>query len=480
MKAGGFQRWLKDTMGLDAGTIGPSLVERAVQGRIDASGRAGLADYWQLLRHSAPEQQELIEAVVVPETWFFRDAQAFAALARHVGPAWAAARPGQRARLLSLPCSSGEEPYTMVMSLAEAGFPIERLDVDAIDISERALHKARHGVYGGNSFRGGELGFRARHFQAVAGGWRLPESIRARVNFSQGNVLDPNFLAGFVPGEGCYEAIFCRNLLIYFDEPTQRRTVEILTRLLKPQGLLFVGPSEASLLLSLGLRPVPFPMAFGFRQQAPAPEQRSPSAQSASWPVAAPPLAASQLGPASIGSSSLASSSLAPSAIGPSIIAAPRTARASAAPRRAAVATRPGAAAGPASALAASKPLAGLRTAAARSAAEPAPAPPEASLLDTAQALADGGRFAEAAAACETHLQAQGPSARGLDLSGLIEGALGREALAEDRFRKTLYLQPCHEEALMHLALLLETRGDAAGGRVLRLRAQRCRAAAKR
>ncbi|MGJ7904829.1 hypothetical protein ACSAMQ_20540, partial [Lysobacter sp. 1R34A] len=70
-------------------------------------------------------------------------------------------------------------------------------------------------------------------------------------------------------------------------------------------------------------------------------------------------------------------------------------------------------------------------------------------------------------------VDAEGPSARALYLLGLIEGAKGRDAAAEDYFRKALYLQPQHEEALMHLALLLETRGDAAGGRVLRLRAQR-------
>ncbi|MBT2780338.1 tetratricopeptide repeat protein, partial [Lysobacter sp. ISL-52] len=97
---------------------------------------------------------------------------------------------------------------------------------------------------------------------------------------------------------------------------------------------------------------------------------------------------------------------------------------------------------------------------------------------DRAQALADNGRFTEAATACEAYLQTHSASARALYLSGLIHGALGRDSAAEDHFRKVLYLEPCHEEALMHLALLLETRGDAAGARVLRLRAQRCRSAA--
>lgn len=431
MKLDGFQQWLKDTMGLDASTIGPTLVERAVQRRMSACGRAGLSDYWQSLRDSRQEQQELIEAVVVPETWFFRDAQAFATLARHFDPLWAVTHPGERLRLLSLPCSSGEEPYTMVMSLYEAGFPIERLDIDAIDISEQALAKARRGLYGNNSFRGGDLGFRDRHFQAVSGGWQLPASIRARVDFTQGNVLD----LGFLPGEGRYDAIFCRNLLIYFDEPTQVRTVEILARLLKPDGLLYVGPSEASLLLSRGMTSAQFPMAFAFRKAAPAPSPQAGMAPDAD-----------KYG------------------VNKRVAIEP--------PRRAAT---------PLAFAPASPPR--LSSASQRKPESPKPAPvaaTEPSLLDTAQALADGGRFAEAAAACAAHLQAQGPSVRALYLSGLIHGAMGRDAQAEDHLRKALYLDPCHEEALMHLALLLETRGDAAGGRVLRLRAQRCRASASR
>lgn len=433
MKLDGFQQWLKDTMGLDASTIGPTLVERAVQRRMSACGRAGLADYWQWLRDSTLEQQELIEAVVVPETWFFRDAQAFATLARHFDPLWAATHPGERLRLLSLPCSSGEEPYTMVMSLFEAGFPIERLDIDAVDISEQALGKARRGLYGSNSFRGGDLGFRDRHFQAVAGGWQLPASIRARVNFIQGNVLD----LGFLPGEARYDAIFCRNLLIYFDEPTQVRTVEILARLLKPDGLLYVGPSEASLLLSRGMSSAQFPMAFAFRKAAPAPNPLASTALQTNRRVAGePPRRAA---------TPLASVPASPSRVS------------SASQRKPAPSTVTSTSARPASAAAT-----------------------QSSLLDTAQSLADGGRFVEAAAACDAYLQAQGPSARALYLSGLIHGAMGRDAQAEDHLRKALYLDPCHEEALMHLALLLETRGDAAAGRVLRLRAQRCRTAASR
>jgi chemotaxis protein methyltransferase WspC len=411
MKSGGFKQWLKETMGLDADTIGPTVVDRAVRDRMAASACDNLSEYWQVLRDSASEQQELIETVVVPETWFFRDTEAFSGLAWTYGLPWAATHP-RTLRLLSLPCSTGEEPYTMAMALWDAGFPTERLHIDAVDISERALAKARRGVYGSNSFRGRDLGYRDRHFESTPSGWRLAQAIRERVSFRRGNVLD----IGFLPGEAVYDAIFCRNLLIYFDQETQIRTVAVLSRLLQPEGLLFVGPAETGLMLSLNFVSAQMPLAFAFRK------------------------------PRAVTSDSKASASAADSRL--SVVPSPAVARSPTKPR--------------------AKPIQ------AKAIASTQPSPAE-SLLAAAQRLADDGNFEQAMSSCEAHLKTHGPSARALYLMGLIHGARGQRASAEDYFRKALYLEPDHEETLMHLALLLETKGDAAGGRVLRLRAQRHR-----
>jgi chemotaxis protein methyltransferase WspC len=129
---------LRRTMGLHADSIGSSTIERAVRGRLRALGLETIEDYWAQLQRSLDEVQELIEAVVVPETWFFRDPQAFSAMTR-VLLQQAAARPTAEFRLLSLPCSTGEEPYTMAMALIDAGVPAERFRIDAIDISARSL-----------------------------------------------------------------------------------------------------------------------------------------------------------------------------------------------------------------------------------------------------------------------------------------------------------------------------------------------------
>ena len=129
--------------------------------------------YYQLLLRSPAEWDELVESVVVAETWFFRDREPFAALVSLLLEEWLPARPARPARLLSLPCSSGEEPYSMAMALLDAGVAPELFEITAVDISHRALAHARRGVYGRNSFRDKDLGFRDRYFRAAKDGFAL-------------------------------------------------------------------------------------------------------------------------------------------------------------------------------------------------------------------------------------------------------------------------------------------------------------------
>lgn len=255
-----FEHLLKTSIGLDAASIGPSSIERAVQERLSACRLRDRRAYWERVRASATEQQALIEAVVVPETWFFRDREAFATLASVCHEHWRQASDGVL-RLLSLPSSTGEEPYSMAMALIDAGVPPDRFRIDAVDVSARAIAEAERAVYGKNSFRGLELTFRDRHFEATPLGYRPSDTIRRQVHLRQGNVL----AADFLPGPDPYDVIFCRNLLIYFDRPTQDRAVAVLQRLLRPDGTLFVAPSETGLLLSHDFVSAKIPLAFAFR-----------------------------------------------------------------------------------------------------------------------------------------------------------------------------------------------------------------------
>jgi len=411
-----FANLLQQTMGLDTASIGALAIERAVQERLSACNLKDAHAYWVRVRASESELQELIEAVVVPETWFFRDREAFAALVRVVQEEWLRTHPEGVLRLLSLPCSTGEEPYAMAMALRDAGVPAHRFRVDAVDISTRLLTHARRAVYGKNSFRGNELGFRERHFEPTACGYHLADAVRQQVHFQQGNVCT----TGFLPGAAIYDVIFCRNMLIYFDCATQERAVTVLARLLTAQGFLFVGPSETGVLLSHDFVSAKMPLAFAFRKVDAMPHEPKPTAAD---PIKRP-AARRQIAPP-----------------GPALI-----------PTRAYPAS-------PAAAPQSHPPTASSAT-------------PQAG-IDEATWLADQGRLVEAATLCEEHLRQHGPSAAAFHLMGLLRDATGNQPEAGTYYRKALYLDPHHHEALIHLACLLEKQGNMAGAQVLRNRVRR-------
>jgi chemotaxis protein methyltransferase WspC len=402
-----FESLLQQAMGLDVASIGSSAVERAVKARLSACKIDDVCAYWELVRTSASELQELIEAVVVPETWFFRDGEAFTALAHVAQEEWLPAHPQGTLRLLSLPCSSGEEPYSMAMALLDIGFPTNRYRIDAVDISAQALKSAQSAVYRKNSFRGAELKFRDRSFEAATPGFRLLDAVRRHVHFQPGNLLADDFL----PGVEIYDIIFCRNLLIYFDRATQDRAVHVLRRLLKPQGVLFIGPSEGSLLLNHDFVSTKVPLAFTFRG-ARAPKTVVPTvAVAPAEPVKVAPLFAARK----------------------------------------------------------SSPVSPVTPITAEPPGRPAELPPPiVAAQDAAARLADQGRLAEAEKSCEEHLRQYGPSAQTFYLMGLIRAAAGDLPHASQFYRKALYLDQDHYDTLVHLGLLLEKQGDAAAAQVLR------------
>jgi len=408
-----FEQLLKQAMGLDAASIGSAVVRRAVQERLAACQLPDAQAYWERLGSSAPELQELIEAVVVPETWFFRDPASFAALARLLGEGGRATQGLMDLRLLSVPCATGEEPYSMAMALLDAGYPESALRIDAVDISTRALARAQRAVYGRNSFRGSDLAFRDRYFVEIAGGHSPVDAVRRPVRFRHGNLLE-----GLTSEAELYDVIFCRNVLIYFDRATQDRAIAVLKRLLKPRGWLFVGPSETALLSDHGFISAKLPLAFAFHK-----------------------------GPAAVGDTKM-------------LRAVHATDTPARRPTPVAAAPLP--------------PAARPRLVPTPAATPRPPAPAEVPTgIDRARRLADQGHLAEAAAHCEAHLRQHGPSAEAFHLLGLVRDASGNAEDAAEQYRKALYLEPDHHEALIHLALLLRKRGDESGAQRLQRRASR-------
>src|SRR5262249_23285542 len=148
-------------------------------------------------------------------------------------------------QLLSLPCSTGEEAFSIVMTLLDAGLPPDRFRVDAIDVSNQALAFARKGLYSKNAFRGKDLSFRERHFRYAGEDFLLNESIKRQVQFAQQNMLGSEFLAY----QARYDVIFFRNLLIYFDRESQEHALQQIDKMLEVGGVLFVGAAEQPIFL---------------------------------------------------------------------------------------------------------------------------------------------------------------------------------------------------------------------------------------
>ena len=274
---------LRETIGLDAATVGRGLIQRAVRQRMRSLGLRRAEDYRQYVERSRVEWHELVESVVVTETWFFRDPEPVTALVGLVLEKGLAAPTAAPWRLLSVPCSSGEEPFSLAMALLDAGVPADRFKIEAVDVSARALARAGRGLYGRNSFRGKDLAFRDRYFRPSAEGFVLNPAVRRCVRFYQGNFLSD----AFPTDHADYDFIFCRNLLIYLDPLVRQKALDKIKRLLVPGGLLFVSPAEQPLVIQGGFLRSGISTAFfcckaahGARQRPPG----SPTVASAAVP----------------------------------------------------------------------------------------------------------------------------------------------------------------------------------------------------
>ena len=245
--------------GISTTIIGVPSLMRAVNARLKVTGIADLAVYHDLLTASPGEQQDLVELVVVPETWFFRDRHPYAYLRDHVAGLNRGGLAQHPLRLLSAPCSTGEEPYSMAMTLLDMGLFGQAFSIDAIDICRHSIRKARQAVYGKHSFRGVTEDEQERHFEPTAKGHALHPAIRQLVHFRRSNLM--NCQAELATR---YDVIFCRNLLIYLEDEACQRLLTTFASLLKEGGLLIVGSAEMSKVPSNLFSPIRAPFVFGF------------------------------------------------------------------------------------------------------------------------------------------------------------------------------------------------------------------------
>ena len=225
-------------------------LERRVIKRMEELYITEIGEYLELIENSDDEFQELINLITVNETYFFRERyqlDAFEEILREIVREY-----GQTAevKIWSAGCSTGEEPYTIAMIISE-NFPLMKPRIVATDIDTSALKIARMGVYDARKLRHVPPKY-MKYFRKKEMMYEVIPTIKAKVRFMQLNLFDkniPSFMNGF-------DFIFCRNVLIYFDDKSRREVANMFYKVLKPGGYVFLGHSESMSRISSAFLPV--------------------------------------------------------------------------------------------------------------------------------------------------------------------------------------------------------------------------------
>jgi chemotaxis protein methyltransferase CheR len=237
------RKLLKERSGLDLSSDKQYLVESRL---IPLARKSGLADIPELVQKMKTGADaltaEVVEAMTTNETFFFRDKIPFDHLRQTILPALAQARANRRSlRIWSAASSTGQEPYSIAMCLKEAGPALAgwRTEIVATDLSQSVLEKSKAGVFSQFEVqRGLPIQLLVKYFAQVGELWHINAEIRAMVQHRQLNLLqDFSHL-------GTFDVIFCRNVLIYFDQETKANIFERLAKIMEPDGMLMLGAAE--------------------------------------------------------------------------------------------------------------------------------------------------------------------------------------------------------------------------------------------
>ena len=254
---------LNQTTGLACANLGILNIRRSIANRMASLNCKTVASYWVQLQQNSEEWQAFLNEVVVPETSFFRDRVPFQLLAK-----WAkdhcfrGLKTDRKLQILCLPCSTGEEAYSIALSLLAAGLTLEQFRIEAIDLSDRAVATAKKGCYSTKP-----IGIQ---WERCHGYWQFKNDVlqisplvQKVIKFKVGNVRD------LVLNSDCgeeYDLIFCRNLLIYFDSETRQQVLSSFHHSLMSDGLLFVGHAETGALGRDRWTAVPHAFSFAYHK----------------------------------------------------------------------------------------------------------------------------------------------------------------------------------------------------------------------
>jgi chemotaxis protein methyltransferase CheR len=249
------RKLLKERSGLDLSADKQYLVESRLIPLARRVGLNGIAELVQKIKVGAePLTSDVVEAMTTNETFFFRDRIPFEHLREAILPALVKARAGRRViRIWCAASSTGQEPYSIAMLVKEfAALAGWRVEIVATDLSQAVLEKSRSGIFSQFEVqRGLPIQMLVKYFTQTGELWRLNADIRAMVQHRQLNLLqDFSHL-------GTFDVVFCRNVLIYFDQDTKAGIFERMGRMIEPDGVLALGAAESVVGISDAFKPYP-------------------------------------------------------------------------------------------------------------------------------------------------------------------------------------------------------------------------------
>jgi chemotaxis protein methyltransferase WspC len=413
------KKLLKKAIGLDSSTVGEATIDKILTQRMRSCKIDELDDYYNFLQSNKSELDALLETSVIPETWFFRDCRPFDIMLDSIRKDLLN-KPNKTCNILCIPCSTGEEPYSISMFLLDNELPESTFNIQAVDISYQSLEIARAGYYGSNSFRGKTAKeYVDKYFEADGSQNKIDAKVQRKVEFNRINILDKNT----IPFKNKFDFILCRNLLIYFDVPTKQKAFLNMNDLLADDGTLFIGHSEFGSVPGKVFKAVKKGDTFCLIKVDP--EEELKKAQQAK--------SVNKLIEKNKSFKKIVKPRPAPDkkAFSGAAIIKPKETK-----KEKIIIQVDG-------------------------------------LLVEARKFADSGQFNEAEALCLKYIEEKGDHAESFFLLGLISEAAGKSDQADHLYRKALYLDPKHYETLVHLSFIVEQRGDVAAGKRLRDRAER-------
>jgi chemotaxis protein methyltransferase CheR len=241
-------------------------IERRIADGLAASGAANLGDYLNRLAADRGAAEKLVNSFTVNETYFYREEHQLQALGRSMLPEIVSNRqPGDLVRIWSMPCSTGEEAYSIAIWLLENWAMVDAYHIEIIgsDVDTAAIAAAKAGVYGERSLSRLPERVVASYFEPPkAGARKIIDDLRESVHFTTANLIDPASMRAV----GRFDIIFCRNLLIYFDDASRAVAADHLFDCLNPGGFLCLGHTESMSRISGRFTTARFPDAIVYRR----------------------------------------------------------------------------------------------------------------------------------------------------------------------------------------------------------------------